>query len=620
MATRKNGQYRLFDEDTRQPDENAGIDTPPKQEPAPEQEPGQQGTPPGTGNVSINELETLFKFAQKMGMYFPLGGDGIMRRCRAYYFDMIGDVEKYLNASGLTQETITAVKRDYIIALCGYFNFTATPNQMAETLEHLKPGRVFLIDRYGLYRLLLIQYYKIARVVFDYVESVKDSDPETKQRYIETFQPDNLRAAAWAMQRGVIKLFDFEGVPAQTVATFADTVRYISELSDYGNFYHLCKYAYKATPEELETITPPEALKHAHEQGFTDFLNDFCKQCEQGLSNAAAMYAEAMETPNPDIGRWNPNGVKLSANLTTIQQKPIEVHTKYKTDPISIRTFIKEFPLKHKDVEYSGLVTEQTINTVIAGLDAIRSWGKFSKVKPENNILRYEFSMEDFTKICGYKDANQNDRLALLFGLQILNNLYVRCDRPVRVARPGKKPKYNIGGWLQIFTLRYYSDDLSSLVIEIFVDDLGGELTLCPPGIYEKLNGGNMGLSERRFIKQILGKDNKKEEDLVSECFGYADMLKWAEPQDVKDVKTYIRKNKARDRKKVQGWFDKYKEMGVIKDYTRTQNKAGEWVYRWKRGDTSKVEGIAETNPANLITDAEILDAEQGTGASQPEQ
>ena len=620
MATRKNGQYRLFDEDTRQPDENAGIDTPPKQEPAPEQEPGQQGTPPGTGDVSINELETLFKFAQKMGMYFPLGGDGIMRRCRAYYFDMIGDVEKYLNASGLTQDTITAVKRDYIIALCGYFNFTATPNQMAETLEHLKPGRVFLIDRYGFYRLLLIQYYKIARVVFDYVESVKDSDPETKQRYIETFQPDNIRAAAWAMQRGVIRLFDFEGVPAQTVATFADTVRYISELSDYGNFYHLCKYAYKATPEELETITPPEALKHAHEQGFTDFLNDFCKQCEQGLSNAAAMYAEAMETPNPDIGRWNPNGVKLSANLTTIQQKPIEVHTKYKTDPISIRTFIKEFPLKHKDVEYSGLVTEQTINTVIAGLDAIRSWGKFSKVKPENNILRYEFSMEDFTKICGYKDANQNDRLALLFGLQILNNLYVRCDRPVRVARPGKKPKYNIGGWLQIFTLRYYSDDLSSLVIEIFVDDLGGELTLCPPGIYEKLNGGNIGLSERRFIKQILGKDNKKEEDLVSECFGYADMLKWAEPQDVKDVKTYIRKNKARDRKKLQGWFDKYKEMGVIKDYTRTQNKAGEWVYRWKRGDTSKVEGIAETTPGDLITDAEIIDAEQPGNAEQSQQ
>lgn len=617
MATRKNGQYSLFDNDTRQPD---GINTPPKQEQEPKQEPKRPGTTSGTGNVSIDNLEALFKFARQMGMYFPLGGEGILARCRAYYFDMIGDVEKYLNASGLTQETITAVKRDYIIALCGYFNFTATPNQMAETLEHLKPGRVFLIDRYGLYRLLLIQYYKIARVVFDYVESVKDGDTETKQRYIETFQPDNLRAAAWAMQKGIIRLFDFEGVPAQTVANFADTVHYVSELIDYGNFYHLCKYAYKATPEELETITPPEGLKHAHEQGFTNFLDDFCKQSEQGLSNAAIMYAEALETPNPEIGRWNPHGVKLSANLTTIQQKPIEVHTRYKTDPISIRTFIENFPMEHKGVKYTGLVTEGTINTVIAGLDAIRSWGKFSKVKPENKILRYEISMEDFTKICGYKDANQNDRLALLFGLQILNNLYVWCDRPVRFAPPGKKPKYNIGGWLQIFNLRYFEADLSRIIIEIFVDDLGGELTLLPPETYKKLHGGNIGLSERRFIKQILGKDNKKEEDLVSECFGYEDKLKWALPEDLKDVKTDIRKHKPRDRKKVQEWFGKYTEMGAIQEYTRTQNKAGEWVYRWKRGDTSKVEGIAETNPANLITDAEILDAEQGTGASQPEQ
>ena len=144
MATSKNRQYSLFDDNTRQSD---GVNTPPKQEQEPKQEPKRKGTPPGTGDVSINELEHLFKFAQSMGMYFPLGGDGIIARCRAYYFDMIGDVEKYLYASGLTPETITAVKRDYIIALCGYFNFTATPNQMAETLEHLVVYHLCLIQR-----------------------------------------------------------------------------------------------------------------------------------------------------------------------------------------------------------------------------------------------------------------------------------------------------------------------------------------------------------------------------------------------------------------------------------------------------------------------------------------
>lgn len=591
MTTYKKGQYSLFEIDTKQPD----GDTPPKQEQAPEQEPKQPGTA-SDWNFLIDKLEELNKFSKSLGRYYPFGGKDILTRCRAYYSTMIGDVEKYLNNSGLTEETITAIKRDYILALCGYYNFTTTLSQMAEAMNNLKnPGRAFLIDRYGLYRLLLQQYSKIIRVVSDYVDRVKEADTETKRRYIETFNPDNARAAAWAMERDFIRFFDFEGVDAQTVTRFADTVDFYSVSTDYCNFYHLCKYAYKATPEELGTIAPPEDLKHAYEDGFTNFLDKFCKGAEQDLSDTAKMYADALETPNPDIGQWNPNGVKLSVNLTTIQQKPIEVHTEYITDPISIRTLIANSPTKYKGVEYAGLVTEGTINKVIEGLNAMRSWGKNGKVKPDvDKILHYNVSMEDFTKICGYKDANQRDRLALLFGLQMLSNLYVRCDRPVR--KPGKKTKYK-SGWLQIFNLRYFADDLSLITIEIAADKLGGELTLVSPETYKKIQGRNIGLSERRFIMQILGKDNKNEEDLVNECFGYEDKLKWALSEDLKDVQTYIRKNKTRDRQKVQKWFDKYTGMGVIRIYTRTQNKAGEWIYKWKRGDTSKVKEIQETSP-----------------------
>lgn len=604
----ENGQYTLFD------------DEPIKQEP------NQQDF-----GLNTDDLESLYNIAAKFGLYFPLSGEAIMGRSRAYYFKNIGEVENYLTASGLTETTKTAVKRDYLVALAGYYNFQAAPNQIGEALEKLKPNRAFMIDRYGFYRLLLNQYYKYFRVVYDYEKNIKGADPATKQNYIETFPEDNHRAAAWAIQHGFIKLLDFEGVPAQIVADFATTARLYSDLTDYGNFYHLCKYAYLATPDELATIRPPEALgKIADElermerdgeavrerdktKTFKEtFLDEVCENCEKGLSDAAKLYADAMENPNPDLGKWNPNGVKLSANLTAVQQKPFEVRSrnKYNADTVPIRKYIAEFPLIAGNEIYKGLVTENTLQTVVNGLDALRSWGQYGKVKPVNNLYSYHITMEDFCKICGYRDANQNDKLGLFGGLLLLNNLYVYCDKPIKFKPAGKKAKYKIGSWLKIFDLRRYSADKSDLWIEIYETDLGGDLTPITPATLLETRKNTKGLSEKRFTEQILGKDNKKEEDLVSECFGYDDMIKYADGEDLKDVKTYIRKNRPNSRKKIQAWFEKYTEQGLIVSYTRTQNKAGEWVYKWKRNNTKQ-----EQEPAT-----ENGDAEQPTGDTLPEQ
>ena len=88
-------------------------------------------------------------------------------------------------------------------------------------------------------------------------------------------------------------------------------------------------------------------------------------------------------------------------------------------------------------------------------------------------------------------------------------------------------------------------------------------------------------------------------------------MLKYAEPQDVEDVKTYIRKNKARDRKKIQAWFEKYTETGLIISYTRTQNKAGEWVYRWTRNTAKQIEAPKTNEPKAETVGAEQSNTEQ---------
>ena len=606
MGTNRNSQYSLFDE----PREVDGQNT--NGEDISAFRPDRAETtnaPSDTEPINTTDLQALFSIAEKVGIYFPLSGEKIMERARTYYEQKIAEVEKFLNASGLTQETIKAVKRDYLIALAGYYNFQADPDQMQEAYDKLKFNRAFMIDRYGLFHLLLSQYKRVLITIYNHFTTVIEANPtpDAKQKYIETFPPENLRAAAWTMQKGIIKLLDFEGVPAQTVADFADTVQYISDVTDYCNFYHLCKYAYIAPPEELETIRKPKALQRAIEQGFTTIVEDFCTQTEQALSDAAERYADAMEKPDPNIGKWSVDGVKVSANLTAAQQKPIEVHTKYTTDTLPIRQYIESFPLMQGNEKFKGLITEATLQTVIGGLDAIRSWGKFKNITPVNGVLTYPVSMEDFAKICGFKDANQRDKTKLLGGLLMLNNLYIYCDRPIRI-RSKSKSKYKIGGWLKVFDLRWISTDGNDLIIDIHETDLGGELRPITPKNFIELRKMTDSVPEARFIEQIKGKTNIKEEALLDQCFGYSDILKYIPEEDTEELrkaKKNIRSHKPRDRQKLQGWFKKYHEQGFIVWYTYNQNKAGEWVYKWE---------------ADLIKGKKIKDAQQAAGAIPPPQ
>ena len=94
----------------------------------------------------------------------------------------------------------------------------------------------------------------------------------------------------------------------------------------------------------------------------------------------------------------------------------------------------------------------------------------------------------------------------------------------------------------------------------------------------------------------------------MDDCAGYSDMLAHAETEDDnKATREYIRKKKPAHRKKVQALFERYKQLGFLKDYQREQNKAGEWVYRWQRGTASPVG-----------TEQPDLFSETKTGKKQP--
>ena len=626
MAKETNKQYSLFEE----PQGDYAQNVPPKD----------------SGQVSeMERLESLFDFANDLGIYFPMAGDAIMKRCRTYYAQNVGDIDEYLNASGLTPETMDVVKRDYLIALAGYYNFTATPQQMREALNKLKPYKAFMIDRYGFYRLLLKQYLNYAKAAYGYAAGVEKGDTATKLKYIDGFDlmnnPDapiyDRRGVAWAMRKGIIRLYDFKGVPTEILSEFVSKIQRIAELYDYGNFYHLAKYAYLANPEELETIRKPKWFAEEPQQ-MDNIISIFCDGCENELIDDTKLFADALdsdkhpqeqEKARERAREWNPIGtaeiVKVSKNLNAIMQHPIEAKEKYKTDTLPIRNYIEAFLIKPDNTIFNnGLLTEDLLQRTIAGLDLMRSALPCQVVKMGNSrvLLFADMNMKRFSEICGFSDANKNERNALFGCLMLLKDIYIRTTFPYRVRETKKGKKYTVGGeeYVQVANIPKFEFDgetVGKFTIQLTASDLGEELMPITSETAVLLRKEAKGLSERRFQAQLLGKDNKKENDLVDECFGFADMLKYATPEDLKKIKEYVWGHRKGARKKVQAWFEKYKDLGVITSYAAKKNRAGELVYKWERPNPYPK---AIEAPATEIVDAEIVDDTQGTDTDQPKQ
>lgn len=624
MAKGNSKQYSLFEEPHAESD-------------------GQHVTPKDNVKVSEMNLEQLYNFAADLGIYFPMAGDAIRTRARTYYAQKMAAIDGYLNASGLTPDTATAVKRDYLIALAGYYNFAANADQMAEALEKLHPYKAFLIDKYGFYRLLLKQYLIYARNAARYYNDVKDGDTETKRKYLDLFNAEpappiaDRRGVAWALRKGIISLFDFKGIPTATVADFADRIRHEAEVYDYCNFYHLCKYAYLANPEELATIQKPNWF--ADDPQGDNITKAFCEGFEQELSDDAKIYAAALdgdlhpqeqEKARERAQEWNPTGtaeiIKQSKNLNAILQRPIEASRtrapQYQTDTLPIKNHIEAFLLRPQNGKYNnGLITEDFLQRTIGGLDLMRSVYPSTVAKLDNNTV-YIFSdinISEFAELCGMKDANQKEKTALFGCLMLLKEIYIRTNFPYRL-KTKKGKKYPVGGehYVQVANIPdYFLKDgrIDKFTIHLTANDLGRELMPITSETYLLLKKSAKGASERRFQAQLIGKDNKGENDLVDECFGFADMLKYAAPEELEKIKKYVQGHRKDAKKKVKAWFEKYKEMGVITSYKYRTNKAGDGVYKWERPNPKGIE-----EPAELITDAEIVDDEQGGTTNQPEQ
>ena len=575
--------------------------------------------------VSFDDLGRVFNLLAGQGVYMPIPDESLWKRAAAYHEQKAEQVLEYFNASGLTDEEKSLVTTDYYNALRGNYNFVASPKIMHSVLNKTKSYETFFIDKYGLWQMFQ-QYADYCGLVYYYAEQIRNADEETKYRFLNETQARDAsqRAFTWALTHRYITLLDFSasGIPTQTLVEFTNFARKFAELYDYCSFYHVCKYAYLATPEELKSIRPPHGTSVESVESLTAAA---CSNAETAIQKAAEQFAAIINKDTPPqeqeqererAERWN-REFRLPVNYNRALQRPIEVST---TEQVKVTTALRTYidgwlqlPTSARFRKEGVTVNEYTIQQVIGGLSLLKA--DRPQVKPVNGLLTYKLNISEFAEYCGYKYANSYVKEGFLGGLMILNNLFLIVERPERIRKKQNgKGVYKTGGKsaINLIRLRQYDtdkdDNITKIIIDIVAGNLGGELKPLSYDDIKKLQAEARGLFVSRFNAIIVGMDNKKEDAILDDCAGFTDMLDHAEgEEDRKATREYIRKKKPAARKRVQALFERYKELGVLTSYTRTQNRAGEWVYKWKRGTKQPT----EPNQPELFTEAETVDAEQ---------
>lgn len=559
------------------------------------------------------ETREDFKRAGVWGL-FPT--ETLLRRGQTYYNQRVDTIRETMADNGATPDVITAVCHDYAAVLFGSVKFEATPEQMQNALKALQPYEAFTIDRYALYFALLVNYSRFLLRFHDYTEAVKNENAteETKRAYISGFYPAmDARAVRWLLNIGYFQPADFAGFdPAEMNAFFTRIAQY-SALGEYTLYYTVARLALLATVDEMGEIDPPPFLNT--QTSITDFCEQVLRETAENLNAAADKFAEAFtaatqakqEQARQAGKNWhddtNAPPVKIHENYGIVLSRPVNVSPNGAeiVNTLPVQRYIDDFnahPTKYSNLVIDATVTQMTVQKVFEGVNLLPSYLSGTMQIAGNGCYIYRTNISEFAEICGYADANQDEKRALLGGLILLSNLYFVVDKPHRyeeyTTAKGRHVKRKTGGRsaLRFLNVPEIGIDSGELRIEVYPESLRGRPTLITPETYKQLRAEAKGLTQSRFNFQIATKSHKSELDLIDEVFGYRDMIENATPDELPKVTKYVQGHRSRERGRLLGWFEQYVRAGIITDFKREPSKTNkrDFVLSWHCPDPSKLD------------------------------
>ena len=514
-----------------------------------------------------------------------------------YYTRKAQQIREHLNAGAsqfwdISPETENVLLEDYARALFGVFDFAATREQM-EQLRALRSTRPFLIDSYGLYYAVLGGYKDIVRQLDDY-----DRITAPRDQYRGTNQTDELRAyingptfsvegraVSYLLRTGQFNAGLFAGAagPAE-VNAFLDRAQLFAAVYDYATYYGICKHCLNAPREVLDQIPAPRDI--FGDKTPQQFAEQAAAVVARQLARFNATLADIFDTPTAEtieqareqVAQVQNDTVRIPDTFAAVLGRDVYgsrkgANPETERDILPIQSFITHYLEKHP--EETGTTTPRVVEKAIEGVNMLQ---RIENVKPVNGLYTFKTNISQFSELCGYSDANEQEKQALILALSVLNGVYLAVWRPKGLAAVNVLRLREVG-----LTGKIRGD----LIIDVTTEAMGGRPQLLGFSDFERMRREAKGYAENHFRYQIVGKGHKSEDGLLNEIFGYRNALDEAEQQGASaetldGMRRNQQKNKPRDRKRLQAMFEREAAAGFL-TYRKYTNAKGETVYSWTR-------------------------------------
>ena len=616
----------------------------PTQEPAQEQGRTQGHVTRDDALKQLREVRELRKQLEGTGRYVLLPTEALTLRAEAYYNLYVEDVARLLVSSGITDtDTVEQVIHDYGYTLMGFYDLITLPlEKQAEIVNTVKPWKLYLTEQFGLNLLFGIYFYNV-RTARDYIDNfklangnvfkvtkTKDGEQveetkipveDEKRNYLSTViyriasgtAPMLAAAYRWIGKNKVkgdggelldiVELSDFAGIEPETINKYLAYVEAGAGIDYYVNYCYIAKYALHATPDELKEIDfPPifvefeRAREYAERVGSQRYKNVQDKGAEVARMIAADTVEDIKKaqrdiTKQPDTEPEQQDTIRIPETFALLGSR--DVYASVDGTPqmakgiLPIQAFITDYMTRHNLTEQ---VTPRTVEKVIEGVNLLQ---RLHNVRPVGGFYTFKTNITEFSELIGFKDANQTQKMEIMRALQVLDGLYLAVWRS-----DGLKA-------VRVFTLQEIGLSgtyAGKLTLQVNADVMKGHPNLISFKDFDGMRKDAKGQAKNHFRSQIVAKGQKEENALLNEVFGYDVKLKNIETtggtiEEIAKAKRVITNHKGRDKKNIAQWFAEYKAKGWIEWYTYTRNGKGEYIYKWKRGNIPKEQGVTPQEP-----------------------
>ena len=479
-------------------------------------------------------------------------------------------------------------------AVFGVYDFNATREQMAH-LRGLRSARPYYIDKYGFYYAVLGGYMGVLRGLIDYDRITAPGD---KYRGVSS-QTDELRAyingptrtvearaVSYLLRYGEFDAGRFAGVSGPgEVNGFLDRAAELAAVYDYTTYYGFCKYCLSATTEELNQIPAPR--DRFGEQTPQQFAEQAAEAVRKMLARVGETFAEVLDAPTAEAAEAADEQAKreiirVPETFAGVLSRDVYGSTRRdqvrnERDILPIQAFIADYMQRHPDA--TGTTTPRIVEKTIEGVNLLQ---RKQRVIPLNGLYTFKTNISEFAELCGYTDANDDEKRAILLALSVLDGLYLAVWRP--------RGLYAVNV-LNVREIGVTGQARGELVIDVTTEAMKGRPQLLAFEDFKRMRAAAKGRAENHFRYQVIAKGHKTENALLNEIFGYSNAIREAEQQGA-DAETLdaLRRNqqkhKPRDRARLLRMFEREQAAGFL-TFRKYTNPKGETVYSWKRTDAA---------------------------------